>query len=97
MRNFLDKIRDTQVPAQAHIADEPDTIMLEVPYPDGQRMFVIDCKHGKTDVIVEDFRRTDPARASGIWTQVMAAHRKQIFELEHQKCECQPSRNPIRS
>lgn len=97
MRNFLAKIKDTQEPETGHVAAPQDTIMLEVPYPDGQRMFVIDCKHGKTDVVIEDFRRTDPARASGIWTQVMDAHRKRIFELEHQVCECQPSRNPIRS
>jgi hypothetical protein len=92
MRNFLDRLRDTQEPEQPHVATEVVPMMVERPYPDGRRLFVIDCRHGKTDVIVEDFSRTDPARASGIWTQVIAAHRKSIFDLEHQVCECQPNR-----
>jgi hypothetical protein len=74
-------------------AGQSQLMLLEIPKANYRREFIVDCQHGRTDTIVDNFPLHDPARASGIFEQLTAKHRAGILKTEGTVCECQPERN----
>lgn len=108
MRQFIDRLRDqAPTPDPVPIDYKPGDVirggqsrafMVErVVAGTDRRQFVFDCPHGTTELYVDDFKRDDAGRSSGIWDRLIAQHRVTIATLEKGwKCECLPDR-PLRS
>lgn len=68
--------------------------LIERERPSQRREFIVDCPHGDTKLLVDNFPRTDPARASGIWEHQIKQHRQQMHVAFVQgaldeECKCQ--------
>jgi hypothetical protein len=67
--------------------------LIERPQPNQRRLFVVDCAHAHTEVVMDNYPRPDPARGNQVFGRLIDQHRQAALDdPDVEECACRVPR-----